>query len=66
MELPSTHFYLRFATLFMGIPFTSMLTHFPLSGPLHGGANEAVIRMLISIGRSGFIANIFVVFSFLY
>ncbi len=25
---------------------------FELSGPLHGGANEAVIRMLISIGKS--------------
>lgn len=37
----------------------SILTDSPLSGPLHGGANEAVIRMLLSIGRSVFIATIF-------
>ena len=28
------------------------------SGPLHGGANEAVIRMLISIGKSVLFYNI--------
>jgi hypothetical protein len=50
---------------FMGILFLSTLTDFSLSGPLHGGANEAVIRMLISIGRSVFIVIIFVVSSHL-
>lgn len=32
--------------------FCAVFTQFMVySGPLHGGANEAVIRMLISIGR---------------
>lgn len=32
------------------VSFKTCASHF--SGPLHGGANEAVIRMLISIGKS--------------